>query len=145
MPKPLTANDITFKVYISGWHIDRLLLFKAPETWHAKASINRFDYFDFDMNLVKYVYHPSSRGASIPQAVYKSSNVTLPYSTVYMEKLNNLNGLTLRISIPPDIIHAFGWRGKIMCSLEVQAPDNFYISGSEDCLGGLEASFVEKN
>lgn len=142
-PKPLSASDVSFKVYISGWHIDRQLLDEVPQSWHAKASITRMNYFEFDMNLVKDVHHPSSRGASIPQAVYKASNVTLPLFTTYRKKLINLDGLTLRISIPHRIIDAFG--EKISCSFEVQAPDNWTISGSKECKYGLEVSFDKKS
>lgn len=141
---PLKASDLSFKLYISNRKIDDNFLRKAPQFWHGKANINRFNCFSFDMQLVPSVYNPSSsRGRANPQAVYKANNITLPVETTYAGKLHNLDGLTLKVTLPYNIQAYFGDNSQ--CSLEVQGPDNWGISGLDNCVEGAEITFEKKS
>lgn len=139
LPSPLKANDISFEVHISGWNINENLLDKVPHVWQGKASISRLKYFEFDMNLMKAIHYPSSRGASTPTAIYKAENVRLPITFEGEDKLTSLNGLTLRVYVPFKVWSAFGQEAE--CSLKVQSPNNWIVSGSTKCQNVLEVNF----
>jgi hypothetical protein len=139
---PLSKAKHSIKVFVSTPKINKGSLLEFPKSWQGKASFSRFDYYTFEMVRSDSILRPSSRGRSIPTAVYTAGNLTFPQSLA-SNNIETLFDEELKLYIPYEIYQAYGENAS--CWVELQIDGNTSRSGAKKCFSDIEVSFPKKS